>query len=205
MNTHNKKRKTDRRTLYTQNTIKQVLLSIMEGSEFNNISVTELCRNAEITRATFYLHYDNLSEVLNELIVEALRLSEHKQTESADRKPASACESIKENERMLPACQRIVDSPKYRVLFSDRSIAEYVTNYVYQHEKSAILPELINKYALDPSAAEMLFRFALNGSFAVNRSLNWEKNETWYSFQLLIARFIEGGMMAVSSKKYPDR
>ena len=69
-------RKTDRRTIYTRNTIKDALLELLADTTFDRITVTALCKQAEITRATFYLHYDNLDEVLNELLDDALRLTE---------------------------------------------------------------------------------------------------------------------------------
>jgi hypothetical protein len=42
--------------------------------------------------------------------------------------------------------------------------------------------------------AEMLFKFILNGSFAVSRSLSWEKNERWYRYQQILGRFINAGI-----------
>ena len=72
-----KTRKTDRRTIYTKNVIKDALLKLMEKKQFDQITVAALCRQAEITRATFYIHYDNLTVVLNELLEDALQTTEH--------------------------------------------------------------------------------------------------------------------------------
>ena len=47
-----KSRKTDRRTLYTQNAIKDALLEALGEKNFEQITVTDICRRAEITRAT---------------------------------------------------------------------------------------------------------------------------------------------------------
>ena len=48
--------------------------------------------------------------------------------------------------------------------------------------------------------AEMIFRFMLNGSFYVNKSLGWEKNEKWYKFQKILSVFLDAGMSAVSGE-----
>ena len=69
-------RKTDRRTLYTRQVVKDALLELLEKNPYDKINVTLLCRQAEITRATFYLHYADLNEVLDEVIAEALDLAE---------------------------------------------------------------------------------------------------------------------------------
>ena len=65
MKKESKSRKTDRRTLYTRNVIKDALLEVLSEKTFERITVTDVCRRAEITRATYYLHYQSLTEVLD--------------------------------------------------------------------------------------------------------------------------------------------
>ena len=67
-------RKTDRRTLYTKMVIKDALLELMKEYSFDKITVTAICKTAEITRTTFYLHFNDLTAVVDELLVEALEL-----------------------------------------------------------------------------------------------------------------------------------
>ena len=52
-----KTRKQDRRTRYTRQTIKDTFLELLTQKSFTKITVTEICKNAEINRGTFYLHY----------------------------------------------------------------------------------------------------------------------------------------------------
>jgi DNA-directed RNA polymerase specialized sigma24 family protein len=52
-----KTKKEDRRIRYTKQVIKDTLLQLLEKNHFAKITVTELCRRAEINRGTFYLHY----------------------------------------------------------------------------------------------------------------------------------------------------
>ena len=51
-----KTRKQDRRTRYTRQTIKDTFLELLKQKSFTKITVTEICKNAEINRGTFYLH-----------------------------------------------------------------------------------------------------------------------------------------------------
>ena len=69
-------RKTDRRTLITKGMIKDALLELLQNTPYEKITVTALCKQSEITRATFYLHYNNIDNVLDELLDDALRLTE---------------------------------------------------------------------------------------------------------------------------------
>lgn len=62
-----KKRKTDRRTVYTRRTIREAFISLLRVMPLERISVAELCRIAEINRSTFYLHYASEVSVFKEL------------------------------------------------------------------------------------------------------------------------------------------
>ena len=44
------------------------LLSLLEKKPFEYITIREICETAEVNRSTFYLHYDNTSDLLNETI-----------------------------------------------------------------------------------------------------------------------------------------
>ena len=65
-------RKTDRRTLYTRQAIQDALLELLTEKEYADITVADLCRAAELNRGTFYLHYGNIAQVLDELLEDAL-------------------------------------------------------------------------------------------------------------------------------------
>ena len=57
-----KAKKQDRRTRYTRQTIKDTFLELLKQKSFTKITVTEVCKNAEINRGTFYLReYETFS------------------------------------------------------------------------------------------------------------------------------------------------
>ena len=62
-----KTRKQDRRTRYTRQTIKDTFLELLNQKSFTKITVTEICKNAEINRGTFYLHYYDIHDVLTDI------------------------------------------------------------------------------------------------------------------------------------------
>ena len=109
--TEPKNRKTDRRTLYTKNVIKDALLEALEDKNFEQITVTDVCRRAEITRATYYLHYQSLPEVLDELLGAALQMAEE-DCENPDDDVLQVLsllageqpDHLKEKESLLPVC-----------------------------------------------------------------------------------------------------
>ncbi len=47
-------RKKDRRTRYTQKAIRDAFLRVKRMKEYNAITIADICREAEISRGTFY-------------------------------------------------------------------------------------------------------------------------------------------------------
>lgn len=64
--------KTDARVRYTRKVIKEILLRLLREKSIKEITVKEICDLAEINRATFYTHYkdayDLLEQIENELL-----------------------------------------------------------------------------------------------------------------------------------------
>lgn len=64
----------DRRAIRTKKMIRKALSELIEEKGFNNISITDLTTRADINRGTFYLHYidkyDLIEQIENELIQE---------------------------------------------------------------------------------------------------------------------------------------
>ncbi len=198
-----KSRKTDRRTLYTRNIIKEALLELTDKQTYDQINISQLCRQAEIARATFYLHYDSLDDVLDSIIDDALEFSESSGETVGDvldfygdrsaEKPAG-------KRTILPACQRIADSDKYHHLFMDNSISGRIINRIALHERDKVVPDFMARGKLTAEEADMMFRFILHGTFAINRSLGWIKNERWYHYQQIISQFIHGGLSRIPGR-----
>ena len=44
----------------------KALLSLLEKKDFEFITIKEICDTAGVNRSTFYLHYDNTSDLLQE-------------------------------------------------------------------------------------------------------------------------------------------
>jgi len=59
--------KNNRRTKYTMELIKEVFLELLESKKLPQITVTEICKQADINRGTFYLHYKDPYELFEAL------------------------------------------------------------------------------------------------------------------------------------------
>lgn len=202
-------RKIDRRTIYTRNTVKDALLELLEERSYEKNTVASLCRQAEITRATFYLHFQDMDAVLNELLDEALLVAETAAHEMsmADRMTAlsqlansGGADDLKQNEHILSLCQRVADDPKYRAILRDPTLSSYVIQRIYKLECNEMIPYLMERCHLSQSDADKLFMMLVFSLFYMNWSLKWSKDNNWYEMQLLVARFLFGGFEALQKK-----
>ena len=55
--------------------LKEGLLSCLKNHSFESITVTLLCKTSGITRFTFYLHYSNIMEIVDDLVDDAIAYS----------------------------------------------------------------------------------------------------------------------------------
>lgn len=65
----------DKRVIRTKKAIKSALFRIMEEKDISSISISELTQEANVNRRTFYTHYRNITDILDEIegdLVEAL-------------------------------------------------------------------------------------------------------------------------------------
>lgn len=162
-----KNKKVDRRTLYTINVIKEAFLKILRQKPFNQMTIVEICRKAEITRSTFYLHFDSLSDLLNAIIDDALELS----PSMVDQTPTS--------ESLVPACQRLGESSKYQHLFMEPDLSEYIIGRVIQREKARMIPKIMHNMEVNEQDAETIFIYSIHGSFAINRKHHFQRTPQW--------------------------
>ena len=195
----------DRRVTYTKNAIKDALLELMKEKSFEELSISTVCEAAQITRTTFYSHYDTLNQVLDELIDEAFDVAEYSSTTLSMSLPQrlhyllqfDTVETLREHNSDLPTCQRIADMPKYRILFQDRTLSEYIKNKLFRMMKPSVIPELMEYCCISQTEAERFFRYMLSGSYEVNSSLNWIKNDEWFVSRLAILRMETAGIETI--------
>ena len=60
--------KSESKYLNTARLMDQALLLLLEKKKFEYITVKEVCEKAGVNRSTFYLHYENLGDLLLESI-----------------------------------------------------------------------------------------------------------------------------------------
>lgn len=184
----------DRRTIYTVNVIKDSFLELIQDKPYSKISIKEICKVADISRSTFYLHFKSINDVLNAILDDAIKMT------SPDYLKISnfSIDYLKENESLIPACQRVGSSEKYRKLLLDPELTEYIVGRIMIRERNRVVPAIQEKTGLSKEDAETLFLYTLHGSFAVNRANQFRRNNKWYHDVQLINNFTLNGYNALN-------
>ena len=62
-----KERKTDRRVEKTKQAMRHAFVELLKRKPYNAITISELTREADIDRRTFYLHYESIEDLVKEM------------------------------------------------------------------------------------------------------------------------------------------
>jgi AcrR family transcriptional regulator len=188
------KKKTDRRTLYTRNVICEAFLMLKKEKAYNDITVADICRNAEISRGTFYLHYKNTAEVLDEVLDRALSEIHPLQNQLFP----ESCGATQEC--AYPMCQYIRNSETYRCLFFDDALSSIIIEKIFSNHKDDLIRMLSVNSELSPEQISMVAYFQLNGCFSAAKRSKDMDNDTWKQTQHMIDCFIRSGLQSLEGK-----
>lgn len=185
MHSKRKSQSVDRRTRYTQNTIRDSLLSLMQKKPFNKITVTEICKLSEINRGTFYLHYYDLDDVLDDIIEKMVQnttqVFDHVMCPEKDR-----C--------TYPFCQKVQESQEFRILFSDETASARLLDKLCEISKEDFITRLMQNSLLSYEQAEAILYFQMNGCLAINKQMLKNGCRDWAKIQNSIDQFIKSGL-----------
>lgn len=175
----------DRRTRFTRQAIRDALMTLLRTKPYSKISVTEICRVADINRGTFYIHYYDVEDVLEELLDNAF-------SNVGNAIDHVLC--IHRDACTYPFCQCVQDNPEMRTLFLDDSLAEKIVQKVSAANKDAFISFLMKNSSLSYSQAEAIFHFQINGCMSINRQMLKSGRADWQAVQETVDRFIRAGL-----------
>lgn len=65
--------KLDRRIERTRSALRKALLELIRRDDWNDINVGIICAKADIARSSFYLHYDNKADLLDDMFANGMQ------------------------------------------------------------------------------------------------------------------------------------
>ena len=191
----------------TRRLLKEGLLSCLENHSFESVTVTLLCKTSGITRSTFYLHYSNIMEIVDDLVDDAIAYSkpgmvDNNNLQTIARTLSSASDSVSLREAYdsifdrLPLCQRIIRRKKYLPLFLDEQISDYVLKRIIQCEKDRQGLVMAEALGVSFDVGVSIFLFLVHGLYAVNKQYKWSQSDQWLEAQRIIFEFAYRGLQS---------
>lgn len=182
--------KNNQRTRLSKILLKNALMDLLsEKGSVTKISIRELCERADLNRSTFYAHYSEPKELLEEVEAELLDATrEHLQKIGAEndigahRYLLSFLIYIKENDKPFRTLLIDAGDPEFRSKFMQQSIIQFVENlnisfpkdqeqYIYSYilngSTGVIIQWMRSDYSIDENALVDLL-FFINQSALVN-------------------------------------
>lgn len=161
--------KENQRIALTKKLLQEGLLRLLEVKSLDKISVTELCKESGINRATFYNHYNSPQELLNDI--------ENKMTEelkSIIGSPRTAQEVIAHTEAV---CEFFHNNARTILILHKCHSDREITETLYDLNENFQLFRLNSKYTrtMNQDGLHLISVFFYTGCY--NVLLEWIKND----------------------------
>lgn len=155
--------KQDRRIRRTKGLMRDALIELMTEKPFSEITAKDITEKADLNRSTFYLHYDNVFGLLDEMENEVVETFAH-MIEEIEVEPDKAWEyPVVEH-----ICDYIVKNPKlcYGLLVNSRSdrLTERLTKVMKEKGKKARQEMGMD---MEGRTADYIYQFIVCGTIAM--------------------------------------
>lgn len=172
--------KTDLRILKTKKALHNALLDLLNKKVLEEISITEICRNAKINRGTFYLHYSQIEDLFEEYFKEIT--GDLARAYQEPYRYVSVLKVSKLNSSTIRIFHHIQKYERfYRIVFSKKVPLMYY--YLLFEEINSLLLE-----EMDPKTPEDINK-QIHGAYQANAIIGmiieWYKNDFSYSADYL--------------------
>ncbi|MDY3374164.1 MAG: TetR/AcrR family transcriptional regulator [Terrisporobacter othiniensis] len=169
--------KGNRRILYTKKIIKESLIELLENRKIHQITVTDICKSANINRGTFYTHYkdayDLLQSMEDELFNQILEYIEETPVEDyKDVLLLKALELIKDNKELC------------KILFCHHMESNIMDRIIILANKADI-DKLISSSKVDDVFLDYFIKYNVGGVFSVVQT--WLENDLNESPEEIVA------------------
>lgn len=147
----------DRRVRYTKMVLCDSMLDLLKNKSLNQISITELCKAADINRNTFYKHYNTPYEIIREM---------------EDEMFTALMESIKDfdnvNDIILASCRTMERDKKMSVIiFSETDSSSLLSKALSSFRNTDMTAQMNNGATLQKAFQDKLYLFGEQGTIAI--------------------------------------
>ena len=157
----------------------RALLELLEKKDFEYITIKEICEKAGVNRSTFYLHYENTNDLLQEttrFVVDGFLdyFSDKRDSISIDFENCSVSSLIFMNEKyILPYLTYIKENQKiFQTALNQFGTMGFESYYdrMFKH----IFNPILERFKVPENSRQYVIKFYLTGTTAI--AVEWLKN-----------------------------
>lgn len=150
----------NQRVRLTKYLLKNSLIKLSKKKSLHKISVTELCKEAQINRSTFYVHYgsqyDVLRDIENDLIHDMKEILQKntKRSLSINKEIELLCDYLKDNKEIA------------KLVYSNNSSdSEFARKSIGMRIENSVFNDQLKKYSEEQK--KLVYTFYTNGIYSV--------------------------------------
>ena len=177
----------------TAKKMNDALITLLETKEFEYISIKEICHIANVNRSTFYLHYSNMNDLLEETI-KSLNLSFNSHFGSKENESTIISKDNLEDlllindDNLIPYLNFIKENKNiYKVLKNHPQL--FNANKTYEQMFRKLFVPIMNRFGLDEKWHKYLMDFYISGLTSI--VLDWVYDDCKIPVQE-VSDFIKG-------------
>lgn len=149
----------------------QALLRLLQKKEYEYITIKEICQTAGVNRSTFYLHYENVAELLEETVQNVNReffekFSKNSELVSPDGSAAKKDGLYITPEYLQPYLAFVKQNKKIFKLTCEKSSLFQADKTLAHMYKNVFYP-VLEKYGVPDEEKPYLFEYYFKGLIAV--------------------------------------
>ena len=151
----------------TAKKMNDALIALLETKEYEYITIKEICHIANVNRSTFYLHYSNMNDLLEETI-ESLNLSFNSHFKSKENESTIISKEnlddllLINDDHLIPYLNFIKENKNiYKVLKTHPQL--FNVNKTYDQMFRKLFVPIMNRFGLDEKWHKYLMDFYISG------------------------------------------
>ena len=178
----------DPRYVQSEHAICDALARLLEHKALSSITMSELAREAGVSRGTLYAHFNNVCEAYERAV-----MLFYKRTQTLDEH--FSCATCRESRTTRAYCECLRDAGSYASVVADERFLP-TTMHVYDPKGLHMLKEKLQAAGMPEQLAHAICLFQMSGCYSVATSTA-ASDEEWRQCQEALDRFIQGGLSAL--------
>lgn len=171
----------------------EALLYLLEKKDFEYITVKEICKKAGVNRSTFYLHYENTSDLLSEaneyINKKFFEVYEAKNIEKLDISKLTKEESVFVTpEYLVPYLDFIKDNKRiFKTIYNNPETfgAKKTFDIMYKE----LFAPVLEKFEVEEERKEYIFEFYMKGVLAI--IIKWVNNDCKNDIDFMVKLIVD--------------